>query len=310
MQACFSKLHLRWEGLNVKRFGTKYGMDFPKGQLTNLRFADDVILVAQQRSDIKKMLHDLDVVSSQYGLKIHLGKTKVLTWSALVCGAPYVCLGTDRVAILAEFESERYLGRKLSFACCMDTEFANRISAGWAAFHKHKAELCNKFYRIQDRARLFEAVVTPAVLYGSATWALTRGQEKKLTTVRRKMLRFVFQIFQHRQDGELQDWIDFLKQSATKVDDLCESLGMESWTHIHRLRKWRFAGQIARKQDSRWSLQAIVWKPNHGLGRSPGRPRTRWSDQLEVFAGGDWMQCAQNPDVWEASAEVFAAWVF
>ena len=207
MQACFSKLHLRWEGLNAKRSGVKYGMDFPSGQLTNLRFADDVVLVAQQRSDIRKMLHDLNFACGRYGLKIHLGKTKVLTWSALVHGAPFVCLGIDRVEILAEFESEWYLGRKWSFESCMETEFANRISAGWAAFHKHKGELCNKFYRFQDRARLFEAVVTPAVLYGSATWALTQKQETKLTTVRRRMLRFVFRVFRPKQDGQLQDWI-------------------------------------------------------------------------------------------------------
>ena len=94
MQACFSKLQLRWQRLDERRTGVKYGIEFPRGQLTNLRFADDVILVAQQRADVRKMLQDLKETSSKYGLKIHLGKTKVMTWNALVSGSHHVALAT------------------------------------------------------------------------------------------------------------------------------------------------------------------------------------------------------------------------
>ena len=146
MQDCFGKLQSRWQDLNEKRSGVKYGIRLARGQLTNLRFADDVILVAQQRADIRKMLVDLQTFSRKYGLKIHLGKTKVMTWNALVCGSPFVLLGGDRVEILEETCSERYLGRKLCFSSSMETELNNRIAAGWATFHKHKGKLCSILY--------------------------------------------------------------------------------------------------------------------------------------------------------------------
>ena len=70
-------------------------------------------------------------------------------------------------------------------------EFENRIAAAWAAFHKHKHELCGKAYTVQNRMKLFNAIVTPTILYGCAAWALTRHQEEKL-------LRYVLRLFRKR----------------------------------------------------------------------------------------------------------------
>ena len=42
-----------------------------------------------------------------------------------------------------------------------------------------------------------------------------------------------------------------------------------------------------------------------GHGRSPGHPRTRWSDQLEQFAGGEWFRLAMDEEQWQIAEEVF-----
>ena len=54
-----------------------------------------------------------------------------------------VLVSGREVAILDEAESEKYLGRKLCFGNVHETELQNRLTSGWAAFHKHKAELCS-----------------------------------------------------------------------------------------------------------------------------------------------------------------------
>ena len=113
----------------------------------------------------------------------------------------------------------------------------NRIAMGWTSFHKHKAELCNKFYPPRDRVRLFESVVTPTVLYGSSTWALRKDMERQLRVARRRMLRYVFRV--HRQKDE--NWVDFIRRAAHHVDSLAEDSGMEDWVRMHRRQKWRFA---------------------------------------------------------------------
>jgi len=303
MQACFDELQHKWRKANVRRKGIKFGYDLDTGSehLTNLRFADDVILVAQTRSDVKKMLIDLSVVAGKYGLKINFDKTKISTWNYLAGSHVAVDVAGESVAILDETGAERYLGRKLCFESSQEAEFKNRLAAGWAAFHKHKGELCNKFYRRCDRARLFEATVTPTVLYCSGTWALTQSMDKELRIVRRRMLRYVFRV--HRRRDE--EWVDFAIRSAHTVDTIAAGENMSDWVSMQRRMKWRLAGKLANSQDGRWSRKVLDWRPgNHGL-RFPGRPKTRWTDQIESFAGGDWMHLAADTEEWRIYEDVF-----
>ena len=71
--------------LEPEENGAYFGMvvDDPKDPLTNLRFADDVILVATSRSDVSKMIADLSSEAGKYGLSLHMGKTKILTNSCI-----------------------------------------------------------------------------------------------------------------------------------------------------------------------------------------------------------------------------------
>ena len=158
----------------------KFGVTIGQQSLLELRFADDVVLVAQQKSDITKMLQHLSEAARKYGLEINYSKTKVLTRNDWARGLTHVQVEGHNVAVLPENEFEKYQGRKISFAGCHGQELQSRIVSGWATFHKYKAELCSKAYPLKNRIRLFSCVVFPVVLYGSATWALTQAMEKNL----------------------------------------------------------------------------------------------------------------------------------
>ena len=55
-----------------------------------------------------------------------------------------------------------------------------------------KKELCGRHYSLDDRMRLFNAVVTPTILYGSASWTMTQSREERLRTTQKKMLRKIW----------------------------------------------------------------------------------------------------------------------
>ena len=90
---------------------------------------------------------------------------------------------------------------------------ANRIAAVWAAFTKHKAELCFNCFLHQERLSLFDAVVIPAVLYACSTWALTQS------IAIRRMLRFVFRIFPKRIAVEDEDSVDLLHRPKHEIEE-------------------------------------------------------------------------------------------
>jgi hypothetical protein len=139
MQDLCGKLGTKWATANERRKGVKFGIDLHPasggGCLTNSRFADDVILVAQTKGDIRKMLNDFADRASHYGLKINFSKTKVLTWDCIASGCESLRVGASSVQVPREDESERYLGRKLTFKDHYEVELANRTAAAWAAWN-------------------------------------------------------------------------------------------------------------------------------------------------------------------------------
>ena len=53
------------------------------------------------------MLSQLAQTSSRYGLKLHFGKTKVMTWDVLAAGRTSIQVGGKEVNIMKEKEAEK-----------------------------------------------------------------------------------------------------------------------------------------------------------------------------------------------------------
>ena len=68
----------------IQRWQKKKGMgiylsDHDRDCLTNLRFADDVMLFASSKEQIRKMMCDFKKATEKVGLRIHPDKTKILS---------------------------------------------------------------------------------------------------------------------------------------------------------------------------------------------------------------------------------------
>ena len=76
MEACFRELKTIWFHANSRRSGHGFGIvvDNIDEPMTNLRFAGDVMLVAQSKMDVAKMISHLEDTASKYGLKINYDK--------------------------------------------------------------------------------------------------------------------------------------------------------------------------------------------------------------------------------------------
>ena len=300
MEAVFRSLKSRWNRLNAKRSGQYYGVvvDLPEDPLTNLRFADDVLIVACCRADVAKMIADLQSESAKYGLKLHLGKTRILTDSGRPVPEVIHCRGLQ-VRTLPADESEKYFGRALSTLDFHEKEFTNRLNCGWKAFYKFKAVLTNTTVPLRLRIALFSSVITPTVLYACGAWTLTADMEIRLRRCRRRMLRWIIGISRMRDEI----WTDYLKRATHIAEHLAEKHGALDWIYLYRLRKWSFAGKCARNDDGRWSTRLLTWQPFFRClpHRDVGRPVKRWDDDIVKVAGGDWSTTsAKDQFFWRA----------
>jgi len=84
--------------------------------------------------------------------------------------------------------------------------------------------------------------------------------------------------------GVLEDWVLWMVRSTELAKSMAEELGIGDWVaEVHR-RKYGWAAQVCRRQDERWTLQALRWSVKGS--RKRGRPLTRWSDSFtKLFKG-------------------------
>ena len=79
------------------------------------------------------------------GLKIHPGKTKILSNQSLNIRKE-IEIDDIKVEILTREESTKYLGQMITFQQQETSEIRNRIRAAWATFHKYRQELTSRTF--------------------------------------------------------------------------------------------------------------------------------------------------------------------
>ena len=250
IQVCFAELKSKWAGLNARSSGPYFGfvIDDEEHVLSNLRFADDALLLAQSLADSRKMMTHLGDVAAKYGLKLNLAKTQILALSQRHLPS-VVEIGAGIVEVVSLDGRERYLGRAVSVMEHHQVELDNGLRGAWAAFCKYKVVFTSPAYSFASKARLFEAAVSPVLLYACACWTLSASMEQQLSTNRRKILRTM--LCAKRLSGE--SWVDFIKRSTAIAESKMAELGYSSWTSTYRRRKWRFAARTVSATDGRWS---------------------------------------------------------
>ena len=284
-------------------------------KLTNLRFADDILLIARTLPQLKSMLQDVADAASEVGLELHPDKTNILhNGIGYGVGATTAKLRNMKIEILDHRKSATYLGRTLKPTDMQEEELKNRLSRAWAKFNNHKEILVNDRLPIGLRLKLFSATVTPTLLYGSGTWALTQQMCGKLRAQQRKMLRCIAKCHKHfpKDPHTVDEYVNWIKHATTKTNQLMDQFDVRDWVDEQRCRKWTWAGTVARRQDSRWTHEVLKWDPPDLKIR--GRPKTRWSDEINEYltavngcqqAGKDWTMAALDKKKWSTLLKGF-----
>lgn len=265
--------NLNWERKGI-RIKDRY--------LSNLRFADDIVIFSESRKQLEEMINELMTVSNSIGLEMNASKTKILTNSAQT---PVTVSGTK----LEYVESYIYLGKEISFKRSRNEDEVNRrICTSWQKFWCHKEVLKSKL-PLKQKKKVMDSCILPCLTYACQTWTLNKTVRNKIQTCQRAMERSILNLkLNDRQRNE-----DI--RHRTKVIDALQ--------HTHRL-KWKWAGHVARLSDQRWTKLSTTWHGPTGT-RSVGRPQERWKDEISKLAGENWIDKAQQRGNWIQKEEAF-----
>jgi hypothetical protein len=253
--------------------------------------------------------------AKEAGLELHPDKTKILHNSiGYGVGAKTANVRNMSIEILTRQQNAMYLGRMLKPTEMQEEELKNRLSRAWAKFNIHKEDLTNDIIPIGLRLKLFNATVTPTVLYGSGTWALTQKMRDTLRTQQRKMLRCIAKCHKSfpRSPHTVEEYVDWIKKATEKTNRLTTQFNVRDWVDEQRRRKWKWAGKVANRRDERWTHEILKWDPPNVKVR--GRPKTRWADEINLYlttavgyqhVGNDWTKVALNMKKWRVLEKDF-----
>ena len=144
--------------------------------LTNLRFADDVLLFSTSLEKLSEMLCEFKTSTEVVGLGIHPDKTKILSNQGRKREKKSQST-TSKSRSCQKGTVRDFLDKRLRSRSKTQKKSENRLKAAWAAFHKYRQELTSKDYRLCHRLRLFSMVITPTLTYASGTWTLSQKRK-------------------------------------------------------------------------------------------------------------------------------------
>ena len=259
------------------------GIKIDGEKLNHLRFADDIVLIADRVDEAREMLRRLNEVSNSVGLKINGSKTQFMT--NLVVSEGLNLNGSN----LELVSSYKYLGHELRIGRDNQTcEINRRIGLAWAGFGKLQY-VFKAHIPVCLKRKVYEQCVLPILTYGAETLTLTKKTVNKIRIAQRKMERSLL-------DVSLKDKIrNTVLRERTKLIDAVERMANL---------KWNWAGHVARLTDGRWTKKILEWRPRQEAYRSRGRPPTRWSDDIKRIQT-NWINTAQDRSRWKTLREAY-----
>ena len=288
--------------------------------MTHVALADDMTLIANSWTSLKRMVILLRESLQRRGLELHPSKCKAQTnrisWS---CRGNIQILPDFALNVLHETACLEVLGTSLSLLDTTASEIDHRIAVGWSKFWALKRLLLNRNVSIKKRLQLFDSTVASSILYGSHAWTPRSGEMRKVHTVQNRMLRKICGV--NRRPDEL--WLDWLKRATRRSRQMAVEASVRDWVHAHACRKWLWAGHAARRSTSTWLWRVLSWRDSDwnrlakDLGGArllrPSRQRwMKWEDPLRRFMAenlcSSWTTSAQEKATWNVRAEEFAAW--
>ena len=145
---------------------------------TNLRYADDAVLVGDSKPALQELIHEINERGQKLGLNINIQKTKCMRISRLKRERMLKLIINKQN--IEQVKSFVYLGHLITDDGKCIQEIKRRIELARNTFAKIQSIISSRKLTIETRKRLIKCYVWSTMLYGAETWTLNKEAEKKI----------------------------------------------------------------------------------------------------------------------------------
>ena len=233
-----------------------FGISWGQTRLTDLDFADDIALIAEEDGTMQRMTTRLEEHAAKVGLYISNNKSKVIRVGRYQNTQPI----TVEQKPLEEVSYFPYLGSYLSENGDIEIDVNTRLGKAAAVFQRLQRIWKTRSIGLRSKLLLYTSIVVSTAIYGSETWKNTEKIARKLDKFQQRCLRRTLRI----------TWRDHITNA--EVLHRTNQLPLRNLVTTRRL---RFASHVLRLHTSRPARQAIEWSPPDGK-RKQGKPKKTW----------------------------------
>jgi hypothetical protein len=239
------------------------GVQIGGRRLTNLQYADDIVLLTNSEEELQMLMERLDRTGKKYGMQINTGKTKVMTTTETKC-----TIRIDQEE-LEQVDRFTYLGSTINEDSDCGIEIRVRLAKGYAV-----ATDLKKIWKSHDitnttKIKLWRTLVWPVAIYGCESWTLRKEEERRIEAFEMKCLRLIMNI--SWTEMRTNDWV-------------LEEAGVErSLLKTVKERKMTYFGHIMRREGT--CLEKDIMQGTMPGKRNRGRPRTNWLGNVKEWTG-------------------------
>src|SRR5664279_1059535 len=239
---------------------SEYGAIINGVVIGNLRFADDIAVLAEKESDLQDSVSRIAEVSLKMGMKINAEKTEI---QHLGKGDRNFHIHVDGQP-LSQTGNVVYLGGTISSKDGPEYDVSRRIGLARGIFQNLSPVWTSKEISKPTKLRVYETLVLTVLLYNSETWMLREAQKHRLRVMEMAFLRKIEGIT--RRDRIRNEEIYSRLSYQMNVEQRIEQ------------RRFRYFGHVSRMDYHRYPRIAMDGYV-HGQ-RSRGRPKKRWLDGI------------------------------
>lgn len=221
------------------------------GTLPALAYADDIAILANDLRGAERMVTSLAEVASTVGLHINFTKTEVLAF----CSSPIPDPPFSNFPNIKLCEDFSYLG---SLMADSRVAFQHRRRLAWTAT-RSLTPIFNSSAPQLLKARLFQAVVEPILLYGCESWPMCNTDQDQVNASHRALLRAALNIH----------W-----PAVISNDNLYSQSGLSPASTLIRHKRLVLFGKASRAEHLNWPISRVIQHRPQEPHRRRGRPPT------------------------------------
>ena len=148
---------------------TKAGVKISGRNFSNLRYADDTILMAESEEELKSLLMKVKEEREKVGLKLHIQKMKIMASGPIHSWE----IDGETVETVSDFI---FLGSKTTADGDCSHDIKRCLLLGRKVMTNLDSIYKNRDITLPTKVRLVKAMVFPVVMYGCESWTVKKAE--------------------------------------------------------------------------------------------------------------------------------------